>query len=249
MAESSRNYQNGKIYCIRNCKSDDIYIGSTTQALSKRMEKHRSDFKKKNMTIPRLHEQMNEHGLENFYIELVEKYPCESLEELRAKEGEWIRKRGTLNKCVAGRSREQYREDNKEQIRETKQQYWINNKEQLTEKNNQYYYDNKEPIQEQRKEYYQNHKLEFYERNKRSQENNRDKLREYHKEYKQNNLEQINLIRKAEIICECGLKFQNCNKSRHLKSKHHQNFILNNNIDNVFQEETNTEKTAPSHIN
>ena len=35
MSESSRNYQNGKIYCIRNYINDEIYVGSTTQALSK----------------------------------------------------------------------------------------------------------------------------------------------------------------------------------------------------------------------
>ena len=30
MGESSRNYENGKIYCIRNCINDEIYVGSTT---------------------------------------------------------------------------------------------------------------------------------------------------------------------------------------------------------------------------
>ena len=50
-----RNYQNGKIYCIRNTIDDDVYVGSTTQALSQRMEKHRSDFRKRYMIIPKLH--------------------------------------------------------------------------------------------------------------------------------------------------------------------------------------------------
>ena len=34
-------YNDGKIYAIRNDITDDIYIGSTTMALSKRMVKHR----------------------------------------------------------------------------------------------------------------------------------------------------------------------------------------------------------------
>ena len=40
------------------------------------------------------------------------------------------------------------------------------------------------------------------------------------------------------------------NKSRHLKCQHHQNFILNNNINNVFQqeEETTTETPTSTHI-
>ena len=33
-----------------------------------------------------------------FYIELLEDYPCQNREQLRAKEGEYIRKLSTLNK-------------------------------------------------------------------------------------------------------------------------------------------------------
>ena len=42
---ASRDYKNGKIYCIRNTLDDNIYVGSTTQPLSKRMVKHRCDAK------------------------------------------------------------------------------------------------------------------------------------------------------------------------------------------------------------
>ena len=38
---TSKDYKNGKIYCIRNTIDDDIYVGSTTQPLSERMVKHR----------------------------------------------------------------------------------------------------------------------------------------------------------------------------------------------------------------
>ena len=34
MGESSRKYENGKVYCTRNNIDDDIYVGHTTQALS-----------------------------------------------------------------------------------------------------------------------------------------------------------------------------------------------------------------------
>ena len=43
------NYQNGKIYKITaNVNEDegDIYIGSTTQSLSKRMAEHRNNYKR-----------------------------------------------------------------------------------------------------------------------------------------------------------------------------------------------------------
>ena len=42
---ASKDFKNGKIYCIRNTIDDDIYVGSTCQPLSKRMAKHRVDMK------------------------------------------------------------------------------------------------------------------------------------------------------------------------------------------------------------
>ena len=49
MAQNNqKDYKNGKIYCIRNNINDDIYVGSTTQPLSKRMAQHREDAKREN---------------------------------------------------------------------------------------------------------------------------------------------------------------------------------------------------------
>ena len=35
------NYQNGKIYKIHSYQTDDIYIGSTTNTLSRRFSEHK----------------------------------------------------------------------------------------------------------------------------------------------------------------------------------------------------------------
>ena len=43
MENMSKDFQKGKICCIRNNVNNDIYVGSTCQPLSKRMAKHRSD--------------------------------------------------------------------------------------------------------------------------------------------------------------------------------------------------------------
>ena len=83
----SKDFNNGKIYCIRNSIGNEIYVGSTCQPLSKRMAKHRSDTKrdvKNNLT---LYQTMNELGVDKFYIELIEEYPCENNGQLRAREG------------------------------------------------------------------------------------------------------------------------------------------------------------------
>ena len=67
-----RNYQNGKIYCVRNSIDDDIYVGSTTQSLSKRMAKHRTEVRNKAHEQYKLYIKMKELGSDNFYIELLE---------------------------------------------------------------------------------------------------------------------------------------------------------------------------------
>ena len=62
-------YQDGKIYKILNSESDDIYVGSTTQKLSKRMANHRT--KLKSGRVLKLYEKMREIGEENFILNLL----------------------------------------------------------------------------------------------------------------------------------------------------------------------------------
>ena len=62
----NRDYTKGKIYIIKNTKNDKVYIGSTTQTLSRRMTDHRKDALKK-ITI-RLYKAMNEIGIESFIL-------------------------------------------------------------------------------------------------------------------------------------------------------------------------------------
>ena len=112
-------YQNGKIYAIRNYIDNDVYVGSTTYPLSKRMSEHRIQMKNHPDRI--LYRKMNELGSEQFYIELVEQFPCDNSEQLHKKEGKYIKKFGTLNSQIAGRNnkeyQKQYRKDNLEQLR------------------------------------------------------------------------------------------------------------------------------------
>lgn len=153
MSESSmsRNYQNGKIYCIRNYVNDDVYVGSTIQALSKRMEKHRSICRTEcEKSKFKLYQKMKEIGTEHFYIELVEKHACESKEELFQKEGEWIRKIGTLNGYIAGRTRkessDEYRKNNPEKCKQIVENWRINNEERHQENQRNWWRQNKERL-------------------------------------------------------------------------------------------------------
>jgi len=142
------NYANSKVYKIWSTQGDKIYIGSTTKEyLSQRMDAHRGDYKKlKNGKHRKLSSYIlfEEYGLENCFIELLEAKECNSKDELLQLEGKYIREQVCVNKCIAGRTEKQYREDNKESMK----QYYQDNKEHILEQKKQYREDNQEKLKE-----------------------------------------------------------------------------------------------------
>ena len=87
-------YQKGTIYKITDIGYNQCYIGSTCEKLCHRMAKHRSEcklFLKGNKKSMGSYDLFNQYGVENCKIELVEYFPCDSLQELRKKEGEVIK--------------------------------------------------------------------------------------------------------------------------------------------------------------
>ena len=110
------DYKNSKLYQILNNANGGIYVGSTTQPLYKRLFEHKS--RAKCCHNSKIYKSMREMGIYNFYIELIELYPCNSKEELNSREGYYIREKGTLNMLVAGRTAKQYDEEHKKRIKE-----------------------------------------------------------------------------------------------------------------------------------
>ena len=210
--ESPQNkYQNGKIYKIWNTINDEIYVGSSYEPLCKRMTCHRSDAKLIKKQTSKLYKLMSELGIDAFHIELIENYPCDNREELRQREGYYIKLIGTLNMIIEGRTRLEYREDNKDKITSYMKQYRDDNKEHILEstkqyrENNvdklkQYKTDNKEHIVEQSKEYYQRTK---------------DQQCEYQKS------EKVKAWKNTKIECPCGGTYTLCHKAEHFKSAKH----------------------------
>ncbi len=96
------NYENGKIYALRNYVNDLIYIGATTVDLSARMAGHRKDWKKESKCNRKIYRAFSEIGVENFYITQVEACPCKNLNDLLAREGFYIRLFDTVNNGYNG---------------------------------------------------------------------------------------------------------------------------------------------------
>ena len=174
------DYKNAKIYKILNDIDDDVYVGSTCQPLSQRIEKHRSSIK----PTSRLYRKMIELGKEHFYIELIEETPCENIEQLKALEGRYIREISTLNQNVAGRTDKQYREDNRDIILENSRKYRENNKEEIAKRRE----GKKEWKAEYDKQYREKNKDKILEYKKQYYIDKQDNIVEYHKNYYQEKL-------------------------------------------------------------
>ena len=149
------DYKNGKVYKILNTITDDVYVGSTCQSLSKRMANHRGSINSNSKGHRQLYEKMKKLGVGNFYIELIEECPCDNIEQLNAAEGKYIRELSTLNQRVEGRSRTQYEKDRKEQKVAYDKEYYQTNMETKKEMSKLYYQENRECIKEKRKIYFQ----------------------------------------------------------------------------------------------
>lgn len=169
--KNKKNYTFGKIYKVEPvCEHDDkdVYYGSTTQTLSKRMGVHRGKYK--------LYKEGKQHkysifdifdkfGVDNCKIYLVEDFPCERKEQLEKREGEIIRTNKCVNRTVAGRTPQDYREENRQ---------LINTKARM---------------------------------------------------YRETNAQIIKQKKAIKHQCECGGNYTQDNKSVHMRTKKHQNFL------------------------
>ena len=143
-------YHNSKIYQITDLAYTKCYIGSTTEGLSMRMARHRHQYKhflKNNKHFISSYDLFNEYGVENCKIELIEDYKCDTLQELRRREGEHIKNTECVNKRVEGRNVKEWYEDNKDK----KKEYYKEYKEQNKDKIKEYRDINKEKMKEYQK--------------------------------------------------------------------------------------------------
>ena len=225
------NYQNGKIYTIRSHQTEDIYIGSTIQPLTKRLSTHKAKYKRYKNDKCSYTSSYEIVQYEDVYIELYELYPCNSKEELLRREGELIREMDCVNKIVPGRKRKEYYNENKEQIKKYKKDYYTENKEEICKKKKEYYNENKEQINKQKKKYRDENKKKINEYQKEYYNENKEKYNEYNKQYYQNNKQktlekqkQYYQNNKQKITCECGSIVLKKSLKNHKKSIKHINY-------------------------
>jgi len=148
------DYQQSKIYQIVCLTTGECYIGSTTQAtLAQRLSGHCAHFKAWKNGNPNFVSSFTIIERGNYRIELIESFPCESRDQLNAREGFHIRNMVCVNKIIIGRTYQEWNEANKEVIRKKDKAYYQANKESYCEKAKAYYQANKEVIREKQKAY------------------------------------------------------------------------------------------------
>jgi hypothetical protein len=180
-------YSNGKIYQIVSFSHPElVYYGSTVQPLSNRMCAHRCSFKAGYNTSSKFIV-----CFDDATILLVENYPCNNKEELNRREGEYIKNNECVNKVIAGRNINEWKEDNRA----------ITNQ--------------KAKIYHKRPEILEKAKLRY------AKEKITDEYITKQKQHYIEKKEDILLRQCEEITCICGCKFQKNNKNIHMKSAKH----------------------------
>jgi len=91
---------------------------------------------------------------------------------------------------------QEYYKNNKGAVKQKTKEYRENNREKVKEYQNKYQKDNKDSIQERHKEYKEKHIEEITKYQKDYKESNKDKLKIFQKEYRESNLEKIKECRK-----------------------------------------------------
>ena len=92
------DYQNGKIYKLVNDENDDVYYGSTTQPLPKRLGDHKIAYRRYLNGKGHFYTSFNIVKYPSCKIILVENFPCNSKYELEARERYYIENYNCVNK-------------------------------------------------------------------------------------------------------------------------------------------------------
>ena len=119
------DYSKGKIYKIVDNTNGNIYIGSTTRSLAKRLADHRSEMKQSRdgkRTSSTTSAIILENG--NYDIVLIEDCNCETKEQLHRIERNHIELNNCVNVCKPLRTFQEYQQDNKQRLYEYHKQYY-----------------------------------------------------------------------------------------------------------------------------
>ena len=190
------DYQKSKIYKLVSNKTEDIYIGACLVDLCKRLSGHKS--------------QTNTCSSRKLFkddaivtIVLIENFPCNSKNEMKARELFHITNNECINinkpfitdkQVIRGEGtewRREYYESNKEAMIKHQKAYNEANKEEVSGQQKEYYEANKEALLEYQKAYTEANKEAILEYKKAYREANKEAISKHMKEYREANKERL----------------------------------------------------------
>ena len=255
MSRIATGYENTIIYKIwcKDFNIKDEYIGHTKNLITRRTD-HKSNCnnEKSKCYNYKLYKHIRENGgWVNWILVQIEAYPCNNINEARARERYYIELlKPSLNCDIPNRTSKEYRIDNKEKLIERSKDYYETNKAELAEKKKEYRDNNKKKIIERSKIYYETNIEKIREKKKEYRETNRAKLAEKFKIYYESNKAELanknkiyrqdnKAILNEKITCECGCKISRKHISEHIKSKKHLNKL---NSAHILEDDGGTKK-------
>lgn len=183
------DYSNACVYKIvcKDTNVKEIYVGSTKN-LRLRRNCHKSvcnNIKRPEYNY-KVYKFIRDNGdWENWEVVKICDVKCLDRYELGKAEGEYIHNLNpTLNEKIAGRTKEQYYVDNKDNIIEWSKKYYKDNKKHIQEHGKKYRSENKDKLKKTNAIYALSHKEEKKIYDKKYREKNNDKIKAYMKAYR-----------------------------------------------------------------
>ena len=232
-----------KIYC-KDSSITEFYIGSSCD-MKQRIASHKSDCnntnsKKYNFKVYKFIR--NNGGFENWECETLLEVEVISKKELRLKyerpyqldllpqlnsqlEGRTIEEWYEDNKEEILKKQKKWREDNKETILEYHKERYEDNREEILKKSIERYFNNKDEILKKQKERYEKHKEVIAKKNKENYDKNKEEILKKNKENYEKHREEILEKQREKFKCDCGGKYTKSNKTKHLNSKKHKDYM------------------------
>ena len=202
----------GRIYKIVSSETDQVYVGSTTQALKTRLSVHKEKYKLYLKNVQHYVTSFDIMKFSDAKIMLIHEGLFDTKDDLRRLEGQYmLATEHCVNKCIAGRNSHERYMTRADEIKQYQVEYRNNNGDKIREQRRQFRLANKDRLCEISKDYYKNHKDNVLRRDKIYRESNADKIK----------------ARESQIIqCPvCNSCFTRGVKARHEKSLKHRSAL------------------------
>ena len=233
MPKIPSDYSETIIYklCCKDTTINQIYVGHTTN-INKRKHNHKTNCCNSNLKNYNLfvYNFIRENGgWDNWSIIQIEAYNCNNKREAAMRERYWIETLNAKLNCnnpittkeEKEKQKQDWYEENKQEILEKSKVNYEENKEQKLEYHKQYVKENKEKITEYQHEYGEKNKEKISDQKKIYRAEHKEEAAEKGKYWREANKSKIQEQKKQVIDCECGNNYTFGNKHRHLQCKNH----------------------------